>query len=147
MVYQYAVPKALEQYHGVEFSGRVVYPDGQVGIPVSAVGQKFTERLGSLIRILAAETPARRVPSAQECAFCDITKADCPDRVVGEARGKEQRTISEQCQINMGPTSDFIVSLVATAADTCPLMESACPSRVVGTNTGDRQGRRKRWKP
>ena len=87
MVYQYAVPKALEQYHGVEFSGRVVYPDGQVGIPVSAVGEKFTERLGSLIRRLAAETPARRVPSAQECAFCDITKADCPERVVGEARG------------------------------------------------------------
>ena len=89
MVYQYAVPKSLEQYRGMEFRGHVVYPDAQVGIPVSAVDEKFTERLGSLIRRLASETPARRVPSAQECRFCDITAGDCPERVEREADGHE----------------------------------------------------------
>ena len=87
LIYQYADPKALEQYRGVDFSGRVVYPDGQVGIPVSAVHEQFILNLGGLIRRLAGETAARRIPSAQECAFCDITKADCPERVVGEPRG------------------------------------------------------------
>ena len=30
------------------------------------------------------ETPARRVPSAQECRFCDINKEDCPVRIDGD---------------------------------------------------------------
>ena len=89
LIYMYAVPKSLGQYRGVEFRGHVVYPDAQVGIPVSGVDEKFTERLGSLIRRLAAETPARRVPSTQECRFCDITKADCPERVEAEPREEE----------------------------------------------------------
>ena len=88
LIYQYAAPRALEQYRDVQFRGHVVYPDGQVGIPVSAVDEKFTERLGSLIRRLAAETPARRVPSAQECRFCDITAEDCPERVEEEVQGE-----------------------------------------------------------
>ena len=88
LIYMYALPKALQEYRGVEFRGHVVYPESQVEIPVSAVDEKFTERLGSLIRRLASETPARRVPSAQECAFCDITKADCWERVEGDVRGE-----------------------------------------------------------
>ena len=37
------------------------------------------------MRRLAAETPARRVPSASECRFCGITSAGRPDRMDGEA--------------------------------------------------------------
>ena len=58
-------------------------------IPASGIDGKFVERLGALIRRLAAETPARRVPSTQECRFCDITKADCPERVEAEPREEE----------------------------------------------------------
>ena len=87
-IYMYALPEALEQFRGVEFRGHVVYPDANVGIPASAVDKRFTENLGSLIRRLASETPARRVPSAQECAFCDITKADCPERMEGIVPGE-----------------------------------------------------------
>ena len=86
MIYQYAVPKALPEYRGVECRGHVVYPDGQVGIPASAVDEKFTERLGGLIQRLGSETPARRVPSGSECRFCDITAEDCPDRIDDEIR-------------------------------------------------------------
>ena len=81
MLYQYSVPRALERYKGLDFRGHVIYPDRNVQIPASGVDAKFVERLGSLIRRLADETPARRVPSAQECRWCDITKADCPERV------------------------------------------------------------------
>ena len=80
-IYMYALPKALEQFRGVEFRGHVIYPDANVQIPASGIDGKFVERLGALIRRLAAETPARRVPSTQECRFCDITKADCPARI------------------------------------------------------------------
>ena len=86
MTYMYAVPKALEQHRGIRFQGHVIYPDGNVQIPASGLDEKFIQNLGGLIRRLASETPARRVPSGGECRFCDITKADCPDRIDGETR-------------------------------------------------------------
>ena len=86
MTYMYAVPKALEQYRGTEFRGHVIYPDGNVQIPASGLDEKFIQNLGGLIRRLASETPARRVPSGPECRFCDITGEDCPDRIEDELR-------------------------------------------------------------
>ena len=81
MIYQYAVPKVLEQFRGRRVSGHVRYPASHVAAPASAVNREFVGNLGALIRRLAAETPARRVPSAAECRFCDITAADCPARI------------------------------------------------------------------
>ena len=81
MVCMYALPRALERYRGLALSGQVAYPDHVVDIPAAAVDEGFIRNLGSLIRRLAAETSARRVPSPMECRFCEITKADCPDRL------------------------------------------------------------------
>ena len=94
MIYQYAVPKALKEYQGRELRGQVTYPDSSTGIPASAVDGAFIEDLSGLIRRLASKTPARRVPSAAECRFCDITKGDCPDRIEGQHAAE-------------GSTSDF----------------------------------------
>ena len=69
MIYQYAVPRALEQYRGIEFRGHVIYPDANVQIPVSGIDRKFVDRLGELIRRLADEEPARKVPSPRECRW------------------------------------------------------------------------------
>ena len=87
----YALPRALERYRGLALSGlalsglalsgQVAYPDHVVDIPAAAVDEGFIRNLGGLIRRLAAETSARRVPSPMECRFCEITKADCPDRL------------------------------------------------------------------
>ena len=80
-IYQYAVPKALTQFQGKQARGQVRYPDSYVGSPATSVTPDFVANLGSLIRRLADDVPARRVPSAQECRYCDITRADCPDRM------------------------------------------------------------------
>ena len=84
MVYMYAVPRALQQYRGIAFDGRVVYQDHEEAVPASAIDQPFVERLGALIRRLASGTPARKVPSPMECGFCNITEADCPERAADE---------------------------------------------------------------
>ena len=81
MIYQYAVPRALTQYQGIQFNGQVVYPDAKVSVPASSTDGEFVRNLGALIRRLANGAPARRVPSFAECRFCDITSADCPERV------------------------------------------------------------------
>ena len=63
-------------------TGRVVYEDHAVDVPGSAIDTTFIDRAADLIKRLAdTEQPPPRTPSASECAFCDITAADCPDRI------------------------------------------------------------------
>ena len=95
MIYLYAVPKALRRYRETKLSGQVTYRDHTVRIPAEAVDEKFIQNLGALIRRLSADEPARRVPSQQDCRFCDITAEDCPVRVDGDS-GTE-----------IGETADF----------------------------------------
>ena len=94
MTYMYAVPRALRQYQGMNFDGKVVYKDHEVDIPSSAVDQKFIDNLSQLIKRLAAATPARKVPSPMECGFCNISKADWLERAAGD-------------RIEEGATNDF----------------------------------------
>ena len=81
----YAVPRAMGQHYGVAFDGLVAYSDHEVPIPAAAVDEAFIGNLAGLVRRLSGEVPARRVPSPRECGFCNISSADCPDRVVVDA--------------------------------------------------------------
>ena len=92
LIYQYAVPRALTQYNGIEFTGQLVYPDTRVSVPDSSTGGEFVRNLGALIRRLANDTPPRRVPSFAECQFCDITSAECPERVKQQPHAKTATT-------------------------------------------------------
>ena len=85
MLYMYAVPRAMEQYRGLSFDGRLAYGDHQVDIPALAVGETFIKNLSQLILRLSAPEPARRVPSPRECGFCDISSGDCPERAAEDA--------------------------------------------------------------
>ena len=91
LIYMYALPRALERYRGLSIAGQVAYPDHVVDIPFEAVDGRFVENLGGLMRRLASEMPARRVPSPGECRFCEITSGDCLERVE-EAPPEEGRT-------------------------------------------------------
>ncbi len=95
MLYQYAVPKAMEQYKGLEITGQVAYANHTVDIPADAVNEKFVRSMSSLVQRLGAETPARKIPSAGECRFCDISSEDCQERVEGKLHGR------------VGTTDDF----------------------------------------
>jgi CRISPR/Cas system-associated exonuclease Cas4 (RecB family) len=94
MLYMYAVPRALGQYNGVIFNGQVAYSDHVVDIPAAAVDEQFTGNLSRLIHRLGSGGPARKVPSRMECRYCDITAADCPQRVADD-------------RVEEGATEDF----------------------------------------
>ena len=94
MIYQYALPLVFSQYRNVRVGGEVIYPYHTVRIPRGALPGQFIEELTSLIRRLAADAPPRRVPTAQECSYCEITASDCPERV-DEASGHEDGTTDE----------------------------------------------------
>ena len=73
----------------------MAYTDHAVEIPPEAVDQEFVRSLSALVQRLGRDSPARRVPSAGECRFCDITRADCPERMEGEPQaGGDHRTTS-----------------------------------------------------
>ena len=80
LIYMYALPRALDRYRGLSIAGQVAYPGHVVDVPADAIDRRFVENLGGLMRRLASEIPARRVPSSGECLFCEITPADCPAR-------------------------------------------------------------------
>ena len=94
MIYLYAVPRALERYRKAKLRGQVTYRDHTVRIPAEAVDEQFVQNLGALIRRLSADEPARRVPSRRACRFCDISAADCPDRIDTNT-GSEDATTSD----------------------------------------------------
>ena len=85
MLYMYAVPRAMGQYNGVLFDGKISYPDHDVCIPASAVDERFVNNLVGLMGRLSAGEPARRVPSPRECGFCGISAADRPERMAGDS--------------------------------------------------------------
>ncbi len=83
MLYMYAVPRALGQYQGISFDGRISYPDHEVEIPAVMVDEAFIGKVSALVLRLGGAEPARRVPSPRECGFCDISLLDCGDRLDG----------------------------------------------------------------
>lgn len=81
MVYMWAVPLALRQFHTMKFDGKVIYLDHEVPIPSSAIDDLFVGNLAKLIRRIGAETPLPKVPSVGECRFCQIASTVCPERI------------------------------------------------------------------
>jgi len=81
LTYMRVLPITHAACRGVPLAGEVQYRDASVNI---APGQ-LTDELKGLIRgtieRVGSATPAVKVPSLSECRFCEITAADCPERV------------------------------------------------------------------
>ena len=85
MLYMYALPRAKPEFEGVTFDGVVVYEDHEIAIPASAIDDEFVGMMARQILRVADSKPAPKVPTPMECAFCDITASDCPERIEDEA--------------------------------------------------------------
>ena len=83
LIYMYAMPRvAGSKWGGRTFAGCLVYGDGtRHDIPASAINADFADALNGLLRRIASDAPAFRVPSDSEYAWCDLTISDCVDRV------------------------------------------------------------------
>ncbi len=92
MIYQYAVPLALNHYRGRMVTGHVAYQDHAVDVSALTNDDPFVAKLTALIRRAATAKPAILVPSQAECRRSDITDADCPDRVDQASQNGEGTT-------------------------------------------------------
>lgn len=79
LIYMVALPLAWNSPTMI-FDGEVVYRTHRVPVPAKQV-EPFRPRLFALLKQLArADVRPEPVPSAANCRFCDVTKADCHAR-------------------------------------------------------------------
>ncbi len=90
MVYMMVLPHTHPACKGLRVSGEVEYTNGSVTIGADDVDDAFQAHFREMIGAVGGEAELRRVPSWSECQWCDITSADCPDRI--EERPELQRT-------------------------------------------------------
>jgi hypothetical protein len=81
LIYLLLLPSSTARHLGLKLEGRLVYRDGLMDIHGSQVDATFKTRFREAISILSSDTPPRKVPSFQECLFCDIPLECCPERV------------------------------------------------------------------
>lgn len=81
MTYMLVLPHCNESLRGRTLQGEVQYRTGSVAVPASKVTPRLRELFRQVMDQAGGATPPPRVPSWDECRFCDITAADCPQRV------------------------------------------------------------------
>ena len=81
LIYLLLVPVSIQKCKGSDLRGRLVYSDGVREIQTSQVDEAFKEQFRGAIATLSNPTPARKVPSYQECRYCDISAQYCSERV------------------------------------------------------------------
>ena len=87
MIYMWALPYARDDYKSTTFDGVVVYNDHRVPITSSAIANGFEANVVNLIKKVGGDEPALKIPSEKECGFCELTSADCTDKIVKQHPG------------------------------------------------------------
>lgn len=64
--------------------GEVCYRDHRITIEPEELNDSRRQRIYELMRTLGGDTRPPKVPSVRECAFCDVSKGDCPERMEAE---------------------------------------------------------------
>lgn len=81
LVYLMVAPLGLAHAKGLTLSGEVQYRDGVVPVRTEELTAAVRDRIVGAIRMAGEATAPARVPSWGECRFCDVSSADCPERL------------------------------------------------------------------
>lgn len=83
VLYMLCLP-STSRYRSSKINGCVVYKNGpRVAIPFKQVNEEFRKLARHYVNILDGSEPPAKVPSLRECGFCDISAADCTERLEG----------------------------------------------------------------
>lgn len=81
LVYMIVMPHTHPACRGKTMRGVVRYRADEVAIPPEKVTSELRDLFRSTMHRVGATGQPPRVPSYDECRFCDITGRDCPDRI------------------------------------------------------------------
>jgi hypothetical protein len=82
-LYMLCLPYTSPVCKGKTVDGCLIYTNGARAKVIEAdwVDDDFKRTARRLVDLLDSDTPPARSPSLSECRWCEITAADCPDRV------------------------------------------------------------------
>lgn len=81
MLYMLSLPVSVIEYAGHKFDGNVVYKDHVVPIAWEEIDSNFRDIVRDLLTRIKSDKPCKKVPSYNECKWCDVLKVDCPEKV------------------------------------------------------------------
>lgn len=81
LVYMLSLPSVDGPCKGRRIEGRIVYSNTVADVPSSKIDGHLKELFRKTVSTIGGQEPARKVPSWGECRYCDISKADCPERI------------------------------------------------------------------
>ena len=81
LTYMRVLPLTHVACRGVPLAGEVQYRDASLHIEPGQLTDELKGLIRGTIERVGSETPAVKAPSLSECRFCEITAADCPERV------------------------------------------------------------------
>ena len=81
LLYMLLVPLANSKCQGVKLEGRLLYADEILQVSSEQVNEEFKAHVRASIALLSSTNPTQKVPSFQECRFCDISCLYCPERI------------------------------------------------------------------
>jgi hypothetical protein len=81
LTYMLVLPHTHEACRDRTLVGEVRYKENAVPIPASKLDDDFKARFKEIMRRVGGAAELSRVPSFDECRFCDIGPGDCPKRV------------------------------------------------------------------
>jgi hypothetical protein len=81
LIYMLTLPVATTHCKGKKLEGHIVYKNSVVDIPLSKINDELKDLFKQTVLSVGGSEPLRKVPSWGECRFCDISKADCPERI------------------------------------------------------------------
>jgi len=81
LVYMLSLPHVQGHCKGRKLEGRLIYGNTIVAVPSSKIDADLKELFRKTVLAIGGPEPAEKVPSWGECRYCDISKADCPERI------------------------------------------------------------------
>jgi hypothetical protein len=81
LIYMRLLPLCFPEYKNLEITGRVQYRDEKVDLGPDKLDTQFHTNLRQIMERVTGSAAPVRMPSLQECSYCNITKIDCPDRI------------------------------------------------------------------
>ena len=81
LVYMLTLPHTHPACRGLRPDGEIRYRNDAVPIPASQIPAQLRRIVRETMHRVGGDLELPRVPSYDECRFCDISAADCPDRV------------------------------------------------------------------
>lgn len=80
-LYMMFLPYSTGLYKGKSLEGCVAYRDARTAVPTGIIDSQFKKNVTYFLDLLESNAQPPKMPSHTACLWCDLTNADCPQRV------------------------------------------------------------------